>query len=365
MHYKTFLAISFLFFCQLSLANNTQSLQKALEKARIENHVIGMQMTVILPNEEKITVTSGNTEKNQDVAIRSNTLFQIGSETKSFTAALLLKLEQQGKLKLTDTLVKYLPYYKQWSKVTLQQLLQNNSGIPNYSEDAGFQKLIQEKPDYQWQSPELIAFAAKQPMDFEPGKGWHYSNTNFILAGMVAEKVTGQTLENLYKINFLDKSALDLSSTYYLPTSYDLVFLARMAHGYDEQNKDITTMNMSWAGAAGAMVSNSTDLAKWAFDLFHGRAIAESELQKMMQLVSTTTGLPVVQEDKEGYGMGIGMRTTEKFGKWYGHEGETLGYHAIFLWFPESDLTVAILANGPATKLKDFAITVPGLLSNK
>jgi D-alanyl-D-alanine carboxypeptidase len=170
MQFKTLLTLSFLFFCQLSSANNTQNLQKALDKARADNQVSAIQMTVILPNQEVITVSSGSTKQKQGSPILPETLFQIGSETKSFTAALLLKLEHQGKLKLTDTLDKYLPFYKQWSKVTLEQLLHNNSGIPNYSEDKGFQKLIEEKPNYQWQAPELIAFAAKHPMDFEPGK---------------------------------------------------------------------------------------------------------------------------------------------------------------------------------------------------
>lgn len=351
-----------LFFCLMSMIAFSASagqLQQALDKTRSDNNVSAMQMTLILPTQEHITVTSGTIEQNpQSATVLPQTLFQIGSETKSYTAALLLKLQEQKKLKMSDTVGKYFPEYKNWANVTLSQLLHNNSGIPSYSEDQSFQEAIAANPKRVWTSEELVAIAYKLPLTFSHGQGWHYSNTNFVLAGMIAEKVTKKSLNDLYQTFLL--TPLKLNHTYYLPTIYPENIIKQMAHGYDG-DRDVTFDNMSWANAAGALVSDSEDLANWAYSLFHNKVLSAHSMQDMLSLVSTKTGL---YDDylTEGYGMGVGMRTTEKYGRWYGHEGETLGYHAIFMWFPASDLTIAILANGDATKLREFAETLPGLV---
>jgi len=357
--------VLFLSIFLASSACASGNLQKALDDARIKNKVSAMQMTIIRTDQAPLTLMSGHTMNTANApAITAATLFQIGSETKSFTAALLLKLELEGKLKLSDSLGQYFPQYKQWNQVTLSQLLHNNSGIPSYSENKSFQNEIFKNRKYIWQPAELIAISAKLPDDFSPGHGWHYSNSNYILAGMVAEKVTHQSLNDLYQHYFLDKSALNLNHTFYLTGAYSNDFIKLMAHGYDENNRDITNDNMSWGGAAGAMVSNSNDLAMWAYSLFHGKVLPENAQKQMMSVVSTKTGL-ADSAAKEGYGLGIGMRTDKKYGKWWGHEGETLGYHAIFVWFPAYDLTVAILSNGTAPELHDFALSLPGLLGLK
>jgi D-alanyl-D-alanine carboxypeptidase len=320
-----------------------------------------MQMTVILPDQRVITVTSGTTKKTDGTAITPDTLFQIGSDTKSFTAALMLKLQEEGRISLNDKVGDYLPEYPQWKDITITQLLHNNSGIYNYSEDKAFQKSLDTRPGYQWTPKELVAIAAKHPADFKPGEGWHYSNTNFILAGMIAEKVTLKHLAKLYDDYFL-QSDLKLADTYYMPFPYSSAILQRFAHGYDDDNKDITQVNMSWAGAAGAMISNSYDLAEWSYAIFHNKALSDESMKEMMQLVSTKTGKPTSQE-QEGYGMGLGMRTSPKYGIWWGHEGETLGYHAIFIWFPSQRITAAILTNGSAAKLRDTAMNLPSVIN--
>jgi len=343
--------------------NVKSNLQTALDEALIENQVSGMQATVILPNEKIITVSAGYTQKDGKKPITKKTIFQIGSDTKSFTAALMLKLQNQGLLKLSDTIDKYFPEYTQWKGITISQMLHNNSGIYNYSEDKDFQKKLFSQSDYQWTASELIGIAASHPVDFSPGKGWHYSNTNFVLAGMIAEKVTGYRLDYLFENYFLDRQALKLKDTFYWPTSYPFSILKRMAHGYDENGQDITFINMSWANAAGAMISNSENLASWAYDIFHGKAVSNNDLNDMQSLVSVKTGHVISSKNtNEGYGLGVGMRTSEKFGKWWGHEGETIGYHAIFIWFPDYDLTAAVIANGEAKNLRAFASSLPGVI---
>lgn len=346
-------------FSIFTITVNANTLQQALDAARINNKVSAMQMTLILSTQEHITLTSGTVEQDpKSAGILPDTLFQIGSNTKSYTAALLLKLVEEKKLKISDTIEKFFPQYQNWANVTLSQLLHNNSGIPSYSENKSFQEQLAANPKRVWTSEELVAIAYKLPLTFQRGQGWHYSNTNFILAGMIAEKVTIKSLNELYQTYFF--TPLKLNHSYYLPTIYSEEILKQMAHGYDGQ-RDVTFDNMSWANAAGAIISNSNDLANWAYALFHNKVLSKDSMQQMLSLVSTKTGL---NEDnpKEGYGMGIGMRINDKYGKWYGHEGETLGFHAIFMWFPQSDLTLAILANGDANQLRQFAETLPGLV---
>lgn len=351
--------VLFILFASSSFAAEID-LQAALDKARLQNKVGAMQMTIIEAGKSPHTVVSGKTNKPKgSPAITPDTLFQIGSDTKSFTAAVMLKLEIDKKLKLSDKLSQYFPEYKAWGNVTISQMLHNNSGIPSYTADKKFQKKIFEHPDYVWTPAELIAIATKHPMNFKPGQGWHYSNSNFVLAGMIIEKVTNEKLGDLYQKYFI--STLDLKNTFYSTEKYPLDVLNRMAHAYSEKNRDITFDNLSWGNAAGAIVSNSSDLATWGYDLFHGKVLPESALKQMMDLVSVKTG-KAEPSIKEGYGLAIGMRIDKKYGKWWGHEGETLGYHAIFLWYPEYDLTVAIIANGAAPQLRDFAASVPGLL---
>jgi D-alanyl-D-alanine carboxypeptidase len=342
------------------------SLQKTMDRERLENNVAGMQMTIVLPSGDHVTLTSGTVENEAGAdAVSPETLFQIGSGTKSFTAALLLKLEVAGKLKLSDPLSKYLPQFPQWGKVTLDQLLNSTSGIPNYYENKSFQKRLIAYPRTQWDSEELVDIAANMPTTFAPGQGWHYSNTNFILAGMVAEKITKKSLRDLYNEDFLADSPLSLSQTYYFPSTYPNSILRRMAHGYvtkrDGEKRDVVYDNMSWAGAAGAMVSNSQDLADWAYALFHNHVVPKSTVQKMMTAVSIKTGKASTKL-MDGYGLGVGMHSSSS-GKWWGQEGETSGYHTIFLWFPKSDLTIAVLSNGEASHLRDFAESLPGYIN--
>lgn len=353
----------FVFSVFLASTSYADTLQKALDDARVKNDTSAMQMTILMPGKEPLNVVSGKTMKKKTApAITSDTLFQIGSDTKSFTSALILKLSLEGKLKLSDKVTQYFPEYKLWSNVSISQLLHNNSGIPSYTKTKQFQEKVFKTPEYVWTAPELLGVVAKKKLEFKPGHGWDYSNTNFILAGMIAEKITKKPLQNLYEEYFFDK--LNLQNTYYSINTYPIEILNRMAHGYSDKNRDVTADNLSWGASAGAIVSNTTDLAKWAYALFHGKVVPESALKEMMSPVSTKTGL-TVNSSHEGYGMAVGTRINKQYGKWWGHEGTTIGYRAIFVWYPEYDITIAILANGQAPHLLDFATSVPGLVGIK
>lgn len=326
--------------------NLNNKLQEMTDNARKKFHVSALSMSIITPKQEQIlSFISGETKKKNGSKLTSNNLFQIGSDTKSFTTAMLMKLQSEGKVSINDPLGKYLPQYKKWGDIKISYLLHNNSGIPNYTEAKAFQKTIDDTPKKQWTDKELISFAYKKPAMFKPGNGWHYCNTNFILAGMIIEKVTGKKLGTLFNENFLNGSNLNLKDTFYTPHQYDSSIEKRMVHGYDDEGKDITNTNLSWASAAGAMVSNSNDLVRWTYLLSNGKVIPKQQFDQMLKTVSPETGKPNTTADNAGYGMAIGFRKN-KAGLWWGHEGETLGYHAIFAYYPKSDIYIAVTTNG-------------------
>lgn len=335
-----------------NLTSTNKLLQKTLDEAREKYQFGAMALTVIAPaiSPTPMHFISGS-QKRGGRALRTSDYFQIGSNTKSFTAALLIKLQSDGFLSLQDSLTKWLPQYPQWKQVQIQNLLKNNTGIQDYPLMKTFLEAEKKDPYRQFTPEELVAYASKKPLLFKPGQGWDYSNTNWILAGMIAEKATGKSISALFNHYFLGKNRLDLSDTLYWSAQYNKAILSRMVHGYDDKGQDITSRNASWAGTAGAIIATNDNLAHWVYALFHGKALSRNELTSMQELVSVKTGKPLSNkveqkmEDPLGYGMGIAKRYTEGV-IWWGHEGHTLGYHSLFAFFPAKDITLVIQANG-------------------
>ena len=146
--------------------------------------------------------------------IGPDTLFQIGSNTKEFTAALILKLEAAGKLKLDDTIGKWLPQYPAWKDVTIRSLLQMTSPIPNYSETVAIGEIQVADIHHQFSAKDLIGFVDPgNGQHFPPASGWFYSNTNYILAGLIIEAASGMNYEQALTTMILEP--LGLHDTFY------------------------------------------------------------------------------------------------------------------------------------------------------
>jgi D-alanyl-D-alanine carboxypeptidase len=136
-----------------------------------------------------IEIFAGKKSIDGDIPISGNTLFQIGSITKGFTAALILALEAEGKLNIDQTIGNWLPLYPAWKDVTIRRLLHMTSGLPNYTESLALDKLWVSDPDRHYTLEDLIDYAyPSETVDLPPNEGWFYSNTNYVLAGMIAEK---------------------------------------------------------------------------------------------------------------------------------------------------------------------------------
>lgn len=369
---KKYLAILTLFFLSCfsfdsyaaTNAPLNPQLQQLLDNARSKFGASAASMTVITPQTKiPLTFLSGSTMDKNGQPLLTSDLFQIGSTSKSFIATSILLLESQGKLSLNDTLGKWLPEYPNWKNVTIRELLSNSSGIPSYTQDNPFVEEMTKHPETYYSTKDLLAIAYKHPMKFAPGKGWHYCNTNWVLAGLIIEKASGMSLNTMLNHYFFGAKNLNLLNTYYLPSIYSPKIMKRMVHGYTEEGRDVTGDNMSWANAAGAIVSTSQDLATWTYLLFHGKIIPLQQLNEMMSAVSTETGAPVTKDTDSGYGLAVGFRTVKPLGIWWGHEGETLGYHAIFIYYPKQDYVITVLINTRKhADLREFTAQVANML---
>ena len=288
-------------------------------------------------------------------------LFEIGSITKSFTALILLQLQSEGKLSLDDNLGKWLPQYKQWKEVTLRQLLNMTSGIPNYSEDSEFDKKMYANLGRAWTNEELLTYAhPDKPLKINKDNRYEYCNSNYILAALVIEKVTKDSFENQLKQRLLSQKSLN--KTYY-PTGVGGIEIQKaisnqMVHGYfydtkTNQSVDTFNNNLSWAGAAGAIVADTQNVVHWVQLLYHGTlftlAHREDALDQLESLVSLKTGQPikdVTAEDSAGFGLGI-ARIYDKQSKqrFWMYEGSTLGFRVLYFWNACNDVTTVVALN--------------------
>jgi D-alanyl-D-alanine carboxypeptidase len=315
-----------------------------------------------------IEAFSGDNGRDTKVPIDGDTLFQIGSNTKHFEAAVVLALEAEQLLNINQTVGYWLPEYPAWRNVTIRQLLQMTSPIPNYSETVAIGQIIGSDPFHQFTKRELIAAAYPRPDNRLPiPSGWFYSNTNNILAALIIEKASQMSFtEALEKFAFQQAG---LHNSFYAEGISPDEVLDRVPRGLYENEacleyqpvpctksllapligRDMSGQNLSWAGAAGAIVSNPRDLAKWIRGLFGGRIIPQEQLQEMTTLVSQQTGKPVKEatnDDPFTFGLDLGqVYRAEVGGRFWFYEGITLGFRSIFAYWPQYDLVITASTN--------------------
>jgi D-alanyl-D-alanine carboxypeptidase len=328
-----------------------------------------------------ISVYSGDNGLSDKKAIGPDTLFDIGSNTKEFTSALILKLEAAGKLSLDDTIGKWLSQYPAWKDVTIRSLLQMVSGIPNYSETIEIGEIEVADLHHQFSAKDLIGFVDPgNGKHFPPSTGWFYSNTNYILAGLIIEAASGMNYEQALTTMLLEP--LGLHDTFYADGPHPgpaaagpvmsrvprALLMLQDCLGYQPEpchlstlapliGKDMRMQNRSWAAEAGAIISNPHDLALWIRAVFEKRVFPAKQLDEMTKLVSNKTGLPladVTADDPGGFGLGIGrFYRKELGGPYWFYEGETLGFRTIFVYWPQYDLVITGSVNSRAPNGED------------
>jgi D-alanyl-D-alanine carboxypeptidase len=171
------------------------TLQPKIEEQMSNLRIPGALVYVDVPGEGSWIQSFGTANLEGNTLITSDDHFRIGSNTKTFTGTVILQLVDEGKLGLDDPVSKYQPEVPNGENITIRQLLDMTSGLFNYAEDEDFNQTLDTEPQKVWEPRELIEIGFQHPPDFSPGEGFHYSNTNTVLLGMIIEQLTGQPLE--------------------------------------------------------------------------------------------------------------------------------------------------------------------------
>jgi D-alanyl-D-alanine carboxypeptidase len=219
------------------------------------------------------------------------------------------------------------------------------SGISNVTELPAFKKLEASLPSTHILPTQLIDIAYQHPDYFSPGKGWHYSNTNYFLAGLIIKKVTHQSLAKMYQQRFF--SPLHMHHTFYSDHYYPTSVEQQMAHAYN-YDQDITHFNAGLPGSAGSMVMDNQDLLAWINALFvSGNVLSQDSLK---QLTTTITIPPTPPKPPNAhYGLGVYSMMIPHMGKVWWYTGVINGYTSIFVWIPlKNRIIVAQVASWPA-----------------
>ncbi|MFB7368368.1 serine hydrolase domain-containing protein [Streptomyces sp. NPDC056222] len=284
---------------------------------------------------------SGKADLEKDKPTRNDGLFRIGSVTKTFVSTVVLQLVQEGKVKLDDSVERHLPgLVKNGENVTVRQLLNHRSGLHNYVDTLWPNFQVFHDTRFKTYTPDqLIAESNAHAPYFAPGTNGHYSNTNYVLLGMLIEKVTGNSAKAEVRERIIEP--LDLNRTSFPEKS--TVIKGPHAKGYMRLDgatspyADVTDYSTSWSWAAGAMISDTRDLNTFYKALFNGKLLS-APLMKEMKATQTL-------DDGSHYGLGIAKFDNPAFGTAYGHVGGTPGYHTHAFTLADGSRQVTVSVN--------------------
>ena len=274
-------------------------------------------------------------------------VFRIGSMSKQFTAVCILKLAQEGKLSLQDDINKYLPDYNIHGRhITIENLLTHTSGITSYTEKKDFRpKMVidQSKED-------IMNYFMNDSLLFEPGTDWSYSNSGYVVAGLIVEKVSGISLNEYLQQNIFHPLRMFNTSI----GSYDSIVL-NSAFGYEAAGygkfKPASYLSWSWPYAAGAIVTNVDDLLKWDNALYTDKIIKSEWLEKAWKPFL----LPNGQLTNYGFGWSVGNYHGLKF---ITHGGAINGFLSDGIRIPSQQIYVTILSNSTSKSPSDFSSNI-------
>ncbi len=343
------LLFTFLFFQQLIMAappgDRIKQLVDSLCRA---GNFPGLSVAVCLPDDKVVTFSSGWSDKEKQIVLRSDHRFLQGSVGKTYAAAIALRLLKEGKIKPGEKVSAYLGHHEWYNRIpnaagiTVQMIMNHTSGVMRYEFKEQFTKDLTADKDKTWKPEDLLRYILDEKASFPAGEGWEYSDTNFILLGMIIEQVTGKKYYELLQQELL--TPLQLNNTF--PS--DSRRLQGLSQGYaGEQNPfglqnkvigedGLFIINPQFEWTGGGIYSTTADLARWGKLLYEGKVVDTTLL--LAGAVPAKLGRDVQ------YASGVIIRPTAA-GLAYGHSGFFPGFLTEMYYFPQHKICVAVQAN--------------------
>ncbi|MGW4437674.1 serine hydrolase domain-containing protein [Streptomyces sp. NPDC004596] len=291
--------------------------------------------------DDSYLVTRGFADRSTRQAISAADRFRIGSVTKSFSAVVLLQLADEHKLDLDAPVNRYLPKLLPDDRITVRHVLSHRSGLYDYSNDmfagsvSGFEAVRNKVFGYR----DLIALSLDKPRTNAPGAAYSYSNTNYVVAGLLIEKLTGKPVRDAYEKRLI--TPLGLRDTFYVHP--DTRIPGRHAHGYltpdaaGAELVDATDQTASWAQSAGALISSARDLNTFYSALLRGRLLSAARLAEMERFVRV--------DGTTSYGLGLRRRDLSCGVSVYGHTGAVQGFYTYAFASKDGSRSLTAAAN--------------------
>ncbi|MEU4088128.1 serine hydrolase domain-containing protein [Streptomyces aureus] len=325
-------------------------------RAAVHDGVPGVTATAV-DRRGRWSATAGVGDLRTGTPRSSADRYRVGSITKTFVSTVLLQLEAEKRLSLDDSVETWLPGVVRGngydgSKITVRQLLNHTSGIFNYTADDDFVATHFARDGflrhrYDTLTPgQLVAVALAHKPDFAPGTSWNYSNTNYVLAGMVIEKVTGRSYASEIRdriIKSLNLRATSLPGTRSaVPGPHSRAY-SKLAETTTGPTYDVTALNPSMASSAGEVISDNADLDRFYGALLRGRLLPREQLKEMKSIVRID-GIP-----NGGYGLGLLEQTLSCGVRIWGHDGGIHGSSSVAVTTEDGRHSIAFNFNGDWT----------------
>jgi D-alanyl-D-alanine carboxypeptidase len=324
-------------------------LQRKLDSLRNAGRFPGATLGIALADGRTLALATGFSDTARKIAMQPSDRLLQGSVGKTYVSAVAMQLVREGKLGLDDRISRYLgrePWFSRLpngTEITVRQLMTHTSGLVRYEFQPAATKVLREQPTKTWTPEERLSFILGMTPPFAAGAGWEYSDTNYIVLGMIIERITGRPYYDELRRRVLDPLALRNT----IPS--DRQDLPGVVNGYAGPGNELGGYDASlvdgrfavnpqfeWTG--GGIASTSEELARWAKLLYEGRAFHASLLPELLRGVPARLGRDV------RYGLGVIIRPTP-LGEAWGHSGFFPGYATEMLYFPQNKVAVALQIN--------------------
>ncbi|MBZ4409941.1 beta-lactamase family protein [Myxococcus sp. XM-1-1-1] len=315
-------------------AGLTQALDTALDS--VLKHVPAASVAVALPGEGLWTATRGVARTDTREAVGPDSLFQVASVTKSFTAVLVSQLAREGRLSLDAPVSTWFPQVQGAESMTVADLLEHTHGLVSFNALPGFEDGPHHAPE------ELIQVAAEHPRQFCPGTNWAYSNTGYVMLGRILEQVEGKPFADLLQERIAGPLGLTHSRMRTVDAPLPQVVSGHLA------GAPITQVDYATPYAAGSLASRAEDLVRFWHALMSGALLPMDTVQRMFQDMHSMDVMypPSQPGNTMSYGRGVQLyEVPQGPGLMLGHSGGIQGFTSVMAWLPEDDAFVAVIFN--------------------